>query len=156
MSLPTNRKGHCLCKTQNFKKFSVTLPILPFPVFYITRTFEKLSLYKLNMRPNCYNTVHTAQAAKAVQTIRRGHKIMVHWTTTSRTGEPRIRTQIKNIIERSETNWKKVTDDLLLWHFLGITFCNSKIIWRHFEPNICQLYKKIFRTFAKYFCLHYT
>ena len=56
------------------------------------------------MRPDCYDTVHTARAAKAVQTIRRGHKIMVHWPATSRTGGLRIRTQIKDIIERSETN----------------------------------------------------
>ena len=32
---------------------------------------------------------------------------MVHWPATSRIGELRIRTQIKDIIERSETNWKR-------------------------------------------------
>ena len=106
LSLPTNWKGHCLCKIQNFKKFSITLPILPFPVFYITRTFETLPLqteYASWLLWYCaYGT-----GSKAAQTIRRGHKIMVHWITTSRTGGLRIRTQIKDIIERRETNWKR-------------------------------------------------
>ena len=136
-------KSIVCAKHKTLRNFLLPYRFCPFPCSIYWGHFEKLSLYKLNMRPDWYDTVHTARAAKAVQTIRRGHKIMVHWTTTSRTGGLRIRTQIKDIIERSETNWKKVTDDLMLWHFLGITFIMTKLKWRqewrHFWHHFLQL-----------------